>query len=155
MNKSNVKIYGKSVFKIISIINKLQLKDFLGKIYNEYIEAEKKDRVTKVKLIKELEKKKLENNTDNIALVLEKNKSLAAEIAENNKINAELMQEVIFTILEKIGYAEVEIYELLADVYKKEVKEIAEETEIDELITMIEGVIKADGFIKVFSHFFK
>ena len=65
------------------------------------------------------------------------------------------MQEVIFTILEKIGYAEVEIYELLADVYKKEVKEIAEETEIDELITMIEGVIKADGFIKVFSHFFK
>ena len=65
MEKSNIKIYGKSIFKIITIINKLGLKDFLGKIINEYSEIEKKNRVAKVKIIKELDKRKLKNTPEN------------------------------------------------------------------------------------------
>ena len=149
------KIYGKSVFKIIAIINKLQLKGYLGDIYAKYVEAEKKNRIIKVKLIKELEKKNLKNNTENLAVILEKNQKLAKEYAENNKVMADLSQDIIFTVLEKIEHAEKEIYELLASVYDKDVKVIAEETEINDLVDMIEGIIKADGFIKVFTKFFK
>lgn len=152
---NDVKIYGKNIFKIIAIINKLQLKGYLGDIYAKYTEVEKKDRIAKVKLIKELDKKKSENNSGNIATVLNKNTALAKELAEVQKEQADIMQDVIFTILEKIGYAETEIFELLADVYNKDVKVIAEETEIDELVEMIEGIIKAKGFVKVFTKFFK
>lgn len=152
---NDVKIYGKNIFKIIAIINKLQLKGYLGDIYAKYTEVEKKDRIVKVKLIKELDKKKLENNSGNIVTVLNENTALAKELADVQKEQADIMQDVIFTILEKISYAETEIFELLADVYNKDVKVIAEEIEIDELVKMIEGIVKSDGFVKVFTKFFK
>lgn len=155
MEKSNIKIYGKSIFKIITIINKLGLKDFLGKIINEYSEIEKKNRVAKVKIIKELDKRKLENTPENLAIVLDNNKSLAKEYAENNKKSAEILQDLIFTILERLPQAENDIYVLLAEIYNKDPKAIAEETEIDEIVEMIENIIRAEGFSKVFTHIFK
>lgn len=155
MEKSNIKIYGKSIFKIITIINKLGLKDFLGKIINEYSEIEKKNRVAKVKIIKELDKRKLKNTPENLAVVLDNNKSLAKEYAENNKKSAEILQDLIFTILERLPQAENDIYVLLAEIYNKDPKTIAEETEIDEIVEMIENIIRAEGFSKVFTHIFK
>lgn len=155
MEKSNIKIYGKSIFKIITIINKLGLKDFLGKIINEYSEIEKKNRVAKVKIIKELDKRKLKNTPENLAVVLDNNKSLAKEYAENNKKSAEILQDLIFTILERLPQAENDIYVLLAEIYNKDPKAIAEETEIDEIVEMIENIIRAEGFSKVFTHIFK
>lgn len=155
MEKSNIKIYGKSIFKIITIINKLGLKDFLGKIINEYSEIEKKNRVAKVKIIKELDKRKLENTPENLVIVLDNNKSLAKEYAENNKKSAEILQDLIFTILERLPQAENDIYVLLAEIYNKDPKAIAEETEIDEIVEMIENIIRAEGFSKVFTHIFK
>lgn len=155
MEKSNIKIYGKSIFKIITIINKLGLKDFLGKIINEYSEIEKKNRVAKVKIIKELDKRKLENTPENLAVILDNNKSLAKEYAENNKKSAEILQDLIFTILERLPQAENDIYVLLAEIYNKDPKTIAEETEIDEIVEMIENIIRAEGFSKVFTHIFK
>ena len=155
MEKSNIKIYGKSIFKIITIINKLGLKDFLGKIMNEYSEIEKKNRVAKVKIIKELDKRKLKNTPENLAVVLDNNKSLAKEYAENNKKSAEILQDLIFTILERLPQAENDIYVLLAEIYNKDPKTIAEETEIDEIVEMIENIIRAEGFSKVFTHIFK
>ena len=155
MEKSNIKIYGKSIFKIITIINKLGLKDFLGKIINEYSEIEKKNRVAKVKIIKELDKRKLKNTPENLAVILDNNKSLAKEYAENNKKSAEILQDLIFTILERLPQAENDIYVLLAEIYNKDPKAIAEETEIDEIVEMIENIIRAEGFSKVFTHIFK
>ena len=155
MEKSNIKIYGKSIFKIITIINKLGLKDFLGKIINEYSEIEKKNRVAKVKIIKELDKRKLKNTPENLAVVLDNNKSLAKEYAENNKKSAEILQDLIFTILERLPQAENDIYVLLAEIYNKDPKTIAEETEIDEIVEMIENIIRAEGFSKVFTRIFK
>ena len=155
MEKSNIKIYGKSIFKIITIINKLGLKDFLGKIINEYSEIEKKNRVAKVKIIKELDKRKLKNTPENLAVVLDNNKSLAKEYAENNKKSAEILQDLIFTILERLPEAENDIYVILAEIYNKDPKTIAEETEIDEIVEMIENIIRAEGFSKVFTHIFK
>ena len=155
MEKSNIKIYGKSIFKIITIINKLGLKDFLGKIMNEYSEIEKKNRVAKVKIIKELDKRKLKNTPENLAVVLDNNKSLAKEYAENNKKSAEILQDLIFTILERLPQAENDIYVLLAEIYNKDPKTIAEETEIDEIVEMIENIIRAEGFSKVFTRIFK
>lgn len=150
-----VKIYGKSVFKIIAIINKLQLKNYLGEIYNRYLELEKKNRIAKVKLVKELDKNNLENNAENLRAILEKNKTLAQELGEIEKENASITQDILFTILEKITYAEKEIYELLASVYRKTVKEISEETDLSDLIEMIEGIVKNNDFKKVFTKFFK
>ena len=155
MEKSYIKIYGNSIFKIITIINKLGLKDFLGKIINEYSEIEKKNRVAKVKIIKELDKRKLKNTPENLAVVLDNNKSLAKEYAENNKKSAEILQDLIFTILERLPQAENDIYVLLAEIYNKDPKTIAEETEIDEIVEMIENIIRAEGFSKVFTHIFK
>lgn len=150
-----VKIYGKSVFKIIAIINKLQLKNYLGEIYNRYLELEKKNRIAKVKLVKELDKNNLENNAENLRAILEKNKTLAQEFGEIEKKNASITQDILFTVLEKIVYAEKEIYELLASVYGKTVKEISEETDLADLVEMIEGIIKNNDFRKVFTKFFK
>ena len=149
------KIYGKSIFKIIAIINKLQLKNYLGEIYNRYLELEKKNRIAKVKLVKELDKNNLENNAENLRAILEKNKTLAQELGEIEKENASITQDILFTILEKIVYAEKEIYELLASVYGKTVKEISEETDLADLVEMIEGIIKNNDFRKVFTKFFK
>ena len=150
-----VKIYGKSIFKILAIINKLQLKNYLGEIYTRYTNLEKKNRIAKVKLLKELDRNGLENNTDNIATILEENKTLAQELGEIEKENASITQDILFAILEKIVYAEKEIYELLADVYGKNAKEISEETDLLDLVEMIEGIIKNNDFRKVFTKFFK
>ena len=150
-----VKIYGKSIFKILAIINKLQLKNYLGEIYTRYTNLEKKNRIAKVKLLKELDRNGLENNTDNIATILEENKTLAQELGEIEKENASITQDILFTILEKIVYAEKEIYELLADVYGKNIKEISEETDLLDLAEMVEGIIKNNDFRKVFTKFFK
>lgn len=150
-----VKIYGKSIFKILAIINKLQLKNYLGEIYVRYTNLEKKNRIAKVKLLKELDRNGLENNTDNIAIILEENKTLAQELGEIEKENASITQDILFTILEKIVYAEKEIYELLADVYGKNIKEISEETDLLDLAEMVEGIIKNNDFKKVFTKLFK
>lgn len=150
-----VKIYGKSIFKILAIINKLQLKNYLGEIYARYTNLEKKNRIAKVKLLKELDRNGLENNTDNIAIILEGNKTLAQELGEIEKENASITQDILFTILEKIVYAEKEIYELLADVYGKNIKEISEETDLLDLAEMVEGIIKNNDFKKVFTKLFK
>lgn len=150
-----VKIYGKSVFKIIAIINKLQLKNYLGEIYNRYLELEKKNRIAKVKLVKELDKNNLENNAENLRAILEKNKTLAQEFGHIEKENANITQDIVFTVLAKITYAEKEIYELLASVYRKTVKEISEETDLSDLVEMIEGIVRNNDFKKVFTKFFK
>ncbi|MGL5440794.1 MAG: hypothetical protein ACRDA4_10530 [Filifactoraceae bacterium] len=147
-----VTVLGKDTFKIIRLINKLGIKKEIGAIFKKAIKMNNDAEILRMKIKVALgDKEYIERNVEGLFTT---NPNLAEENQKIQESNLDLIQEVIFLVLEGVDRAEKETYEVLSSVYKKSSKEL-QETPFSEFVDMIKGVIMCEEFQKVFTNIFK
>lgn len=149
-----IKILGKDAFKIIRLINKFGLKEELKDIIKLGQLSEKKNRAKNLKIIELLKEQELENNTENVKKLMEENEEVINLISTKEEVDYEMMERGLFLILDGLGNAEKEIFEVLSSIYDKPVKDI-KETELNDLVKMIKNVIMSPSLKGVFTSMFK
>lgn len=142
---SNLIITTKMAFPILSLINKLNLKEPLIKIVNTQVMLQGQKELIYKQLSDKVETD-CEITGDNIVELLSKNTDLAEKLENiDNKIRTESL-EFCFDVITKIPSAESEFYKTLSIVTGEKIKEI-EQKDISEIAEIIMSIVMSKSFM--------
>ena len=142
---------GKHIFSLIKLINKMNIKKEIKEFFKRATKNDRRKNNLTIKL--KLALGDMENTPVNVNKVFQENEDLAQCFEEVQEEKKDLMLDIAFFVMEKVGQGEQEIFKLLADMYSMPVQEI-EELGFNEMLEAVMKVIKNEemqqGFLSIF-----
>ena len=142
---------GKHIFSLIKLINKMNIKKEIKEFFKRATKNDRRKNNLTIKL--KLALGDMENTPVNVNKVFRENEDLAQCFEEVQEEKKDLMLDIAFSIMEKAGQGEQEIFKLLADMYSMPVQEF-EELGFNEMLEAVMKVIKNEeiqqGFLSIF-----
>lgn len=143
---------GKHIFSLVKLINKMNIKKDVKEFFKIATKNANKKNTASLKL--KLALGELEANEENVNKVFEENEELKEEFASVQELQRELMFDIAFFIMEKVGEGEQDIFKLLADMYSVPLQEISE-LGFNEMLEAIMEIIRNEEIQKGFLSIFK
>ncbi|GEM_PF-2671735 len=143
---------GKHIFSLIKLINKMNIKKEIKEFFKRATKNDRKKNNLTIKL--KLALGDMENNPVNVNKVFRENEDLAQCFEEVQEEKKDLMLDIAFFVMEKVGEGEKEIFKLLADMYSMPVQEF-EDLGFNEVLEAVMKVIKNEEMQKGFLSIFK
>lgn len=152
-----MKINTQQGFKIIRILNKLNIKDYIADAITKIasIESRKDNIYLNLNTLAEKENKDYTNLEQEekekiINKILTENKDIAKELENITEQENKQTINLVMLIVENLENAETDIYKLLAELNNTTEKEIRKQ-DISTTIQQIKEIIKSESFVSFFN----